>query len=140
MIIGKRHSLTTRLTILFASISTIALLLLGLLIGALAEHHFEELDRDLLHGKLELLQNTLSKVDSYPALEVATKEVQEALVGHHGLSVMVQTVKGKIIFTSGEAQFPTALLRPEADTLIDWSDSDGSLFRGMSTLAQTKFS
>ncbi|HCY15455.1 MAG: two-component sensor histidine kinase [Curvibacter sp. GWA2_64_110] len=135
---GKRHALTTRLTLLFASISTVVLLLLGLLIGEMAEHHFEELDRDLLHGKLELLQNALGKVDSYPALETVTKELQEALVGHLGLSVSVKTAQGKLIFASGEAQFPTTLLGSEAAALIAWNDSDGSPFRGMSVLAPTK--
>ncbi len=135
---GKRHALTTRLTALFASISTVILLLLGLLIGELAEHHFEELDRDLLQGKLELLQNALGKVDSYPALDAVTEELQKALVGHHGLSVTVQTTQGKIIFASGEAQFPTILQGSEADALIAWTDSGGRPFRGMSVLAPTK--
>jgi two-component system heavy metal sensor histidine kinase CusS len=138
MIMGKRHALTTRLTALFASISTVILLLLGLLIGELAEHHFEELDRDLLQGKLELLQNALGKVDSYPALDAVTEELQKALVGHHGLSVTVQTTQGKIIFASGEAQFPTTLQGSEADALIAWTDSGGRPFRGMSVLAPTK--
>ncbi|KAF0135775.1 MAG: two-component system OmpR family heavy metal sensor histidine kinase CusS, partial [Rhodospirillaceae bacterium] len=138
MIMGKRHALTTRLTALFASISTVILLLLGLLIGELAEHHFEELDRDLLQGKLELLQNALGKVDSYPALDAVTEELQKALVGHHGLSVTVQTTQGKIIFASGEAQFATTLQGSEADALIAWTDSGGRPFRGMSVLAPTK--
>ncbi|MFY9328849.1 MAG: two-component sensor histidine kinase, partial [Georgfuchsia sp.] len=49
----ERKSITFRLTLLFASVSTTILLLLGLLIGSLVERHFEELDMELLGSKLE---------------------------------------------------------------------------------------
>ena len=57
-----RKSITFRLTVLFASVSTTVLLLLGLVVGSLVERHFEELDQELLDGKLELLQRTLAGV------------------------------------------------------------------------------
>lgn len=141
MIRGNRHSLTARLTILFASISTSVLLLLGLLIGELAEHHFEELDADLLRGKLALLQNAMAKVDSDPALESVTKEIEEALVGHHGLSVAIRSSVGRPIFANGTAEFPAYLYedakRVPAETRT-WTSPDGRRFRGMAAQAPTR--
>lgn len=144
MIRSGRHSLTTRLTLLFASISTLVLLLLGLLIGELAEHHFEELDGDLLRGKLELLQNVFAKVDSRQSLEESvTKELEEALVGHHGLSVAIRSTDGRSIFASGSTEFPAYLYEGAKTTPVDirtWTDPHGSRFRGMAALAPTKTS
>lgn len=141
MIPGSRHSLTARLTILFASISTTALLLLGLLIGELTEHHFEELDGELLRGKLELLQSALAKVDSSSILESTTKELQEALVGHHGLSVVVRSTNGRLIFTNGDVDFPRSVfesVQGGPPAIQNWTGSNGSRFRGVAALAPTK--
>lgn len=141
MILGSGHSLTARLTTLFASISTAALLLLGLLVGALAEHHFEELDGELLRGKLELLQNALTRADSGQALSSLARELDEALVGHHGLSVNVRSADGQLIYASGDAEFPHPVLeaaRSEPGAIQTWTASDGSRFRGVAALASTK--
>lgn len=141
MIIGGRHSLTTRLTALFASISTLVLLLLGLLVGELVDHHFEELDLELLHGKIELLQNAIGKVPSPGALGSISGELDEALVGHHGLSVAIQDPQGRIVFSSGSAPFPEALFASppvEAGAPLTWKNLKGEPVRGMSASAPTR--
>jgi len=55
-------SLTTRLTLLFATGSGVVLLALGWLIGASIERHFEAQDRELLTGKLLLAQHAVEAV------------------------------------------------------------------------------
>ena len=50
----SRKSITSRLTLLFAAISTAVLLALGLLIGNSVEQHFIEQDMEQLTGKLHL--------------------------------------------------------------------------------------
>lgn len=140
MIIGGRHSLTTRLTALFASISTLILLLLGLTIGELVDHHFEELDLELLNGKVELLQSAISKIPSPESLGSISKELSEALVGHHGLSVVIRDPQGRLVFSSGNAPFPDALFLPsniDAERPLTWSNAGGRPVRGILARAPT---
>jgi len=137
-----RQSLTSRLTLLFASISTLILLLLGLLVGALVEHHFEELDRELLGGKLELLRNALRKVPSEQALIALSRQLNDALVGHHGLAVLVRAPDGRTLFSSGDAAFPEFLLaagggRGTTSPAL-WTNPAGQRFRGISAEVPTR--
>ena len=50
MRLSGRVSLTLRLTVLFATVSTVVLLALGYLIGGTVAQHFVEQDLDLLGG------------------------------------------------------------------------------------------
>lgn len=140
MIWSGRHSLTTRLTLLFASISTLVLLLLGLLIGALAERHFEELDTELLSGKLELLRSALGKVQSEEELATLSRQLTDALVGHHGLAVLVLAPDGRPLFSNGDAGFPE-YLRAQRDQEVSepelWTSPSGRRYRGISALVRT---
>lgn len=135
-----RNSITFRLTLLFASVSTTVLLLLGLMVGVLAERHFEELDRELLDGKLELLQHALAKVRSDDQLAVLPRQLNELLVGHAGLAVTVLAPDGSTLFSSGNADFPQTLLSAEGrkpPALSLWSDARGRRFRGIAAAAGT---
>jgi two-component system, OmpR family, heavy metal sensor histidine kinase CusS len=134
------HSLTLRLTLLFAGVSTSVLLLLGLLVGALVERHFEELDLELLNGKLELVQRTLEQVRAAPDLARLPAQLRQALVGHHGLEVVVLGGDGAVWFATEAANFPAALLRPENGahgTSSLWQDAAGLRFRGLAARAPT---
>jgi two-component system heavy metal sensor histidine kinase CusS len=141
MIGGGRHSLTTRLTALFAAISTLILLLLGLSIGELVDHHFEELDLELLHGKIHLIQSAIGKIPSPEYLDSISKELDEALVGHHGLSVVIKNQQGRTVFSNGNALFPDALFSASSidnDIPLTWTNARGKPVRGMSALAPTQ--
>lgn len=140
MITGGRHSLTTRLTALFAFISTAILLLLGLIIGELVDHHFEELDFELLHGKVELLQSAISKVPTPEDLSSISKELHEALVGHHGLSVVVKNPRGQTVFSSGDSPLPAMLFAAsniDSESPFTWIDANRKPVRGISARAPT---
>ena len=135
-----RKSITLRLTLLFASASTTVLLLLGLLIGSLVERHFEELDMELLGGKLELLRHTLEKVRSDQELEALPRQLQDSLVGHHGLAVIVLKPDGQTLYSTEGAKFPEELpaevkgkpLRP-----MLWTDTENHRYRGISAEVPT---
>lgn len=135
------HSLTLRLTLLFAGVSTSVLLLLGLLVGALVERHFEELDLELLNGKLELVRRTLVQVRAAPGLARLPAQLRQALVGHHGLEVVVLGGAGEVLFATDSANFPAALLHPERGAASSsssvWQDAAGRRFRGVAARAPT---
>lgn len=141
MIFGGRHSLTTRLTALFSSISTLILLLLGLTIGELVDRHFEELDQEMLHGKVELLQNAVRKIPPGRGIASIAGELDEALVGHHGLSVLIRDARGQVVYASGSAAFPKRLFESaHTDTGLPhtWKNPAGQPVRGMSARAPTQ--
>lgn len=134
-----RKSITFRLTLLFASVSMTVLLLLGLLIGSLVERHFEELDMELLGGKLELLRHALERTRSNRELETLPRQLEDAFVGHHGLAVVVLT-RGQTLYSTEGAKFPEELLaetrrKPPRPTL--WTDPENRRHRGISAEVPT---
>lgn len=136
-----RTSITLRLTLLFASASSIVLLLLGFLIGASVEQHFEAQDMEVLSGRLELAQHALAKAHSTTELDALPQLFDDSLVGHQGLAVVVVAPDGKILFATSGAAFPQALLdrRASADSTrpLAWRTSTNQPLRGISALAPT---
>lgn len=134
-------SITYRLTLLFASASTAVLLTLGLLIGNLVEHHFEEQDMEVLNGKLELTRHALEKVHSQVDLDTLPQQLDDSLVGHHGLAVVVLAPSGQTLFVTSGAEFPQTLLarnpKMESSPPIIWKSKDGVPLRGISEMIKT---
>ncbi len=133
-------SITFRLTLLFAAVSVIVLLLLGLLIGTLVEQHFEELDMELLDGKLQLLRHSLEKVRTSSELEALPRTLEDALIGHHGLAVGILSQGGQVLYATEGAKFPQELLasaREEPIGPLLWTDTERHHFRGIFANATT---
>ena len=124
------RSVTLRLTLLFTAVSASVLLALAVAVGLLVERHFEEMDADLLAGKLELIQRALSAPDQ----ATLSATLDAAMVGHHGLAVAVLAADGGEIYSHGEPDFPAELRSPGShppDRPLKWSGKDGRLFRGL---------
>lgn len=122
----RHRSIVFRLTLLFATVSTAVLLGLGLVVADLVERHFEELDMEVLGGKLELVRRLLATADSEADLVALRGRLDEALVGHHGLSIVVRDGGGYVRFAAGTARLPDA---PPTGKPFVWSD-DGVSHRG----------
>lgn len=134
-------SITFRLTLLFASASTTVLLLLGLLIGSLVERHFEELDMELLGGKLELIRHTVEKVYSDQELEALPGQLQDSMVGHPGLAVVVLKPNGQTLYSTEGTTLPEELLAEVRETPLRpmlWIDPENHRYRGISAEAPTR--
>ncbi|HRF13862.1 heavy metal sensor histidine kinase [Candidatus Accumulibacter phosphatis] len=133
--------MTVRLTMLFALSSTVVLLLLGYFIAGSLEGHFEEQDMELLTGKLKLAQHALEKVRSTADLDVLRQHLDDSLVGHHGLELVVVAPAGQILFATSGAQFPQSLLnsrvRVDSARPTVWTTEDNRPLRGVSALART---
>ena len=82
-------SITARLTLLFAAVSTAVLLALGMLIGNAVERHFVEQDMDVLNGKTQLAANLLAQVRLPGDSGVLLRQLDDSLVGHHELAVVI---------------------------------------------------
>ncbi|WP_301103134.1 heavy metal sensor histidine kinase [Propionivibrio sp.] len=135
----RRLSLTLRLTVLFALASTVVLLLLGYLIAGAVEQHFVEQDMDVLTGKLELTRHALEKVRSDQDMNAIPQQLDDSLVGHHGLAVVVKAPDGQILFATSGAEFPQTLLEHKVDSLrpMVWTTANNTPMRGIAALAGT---
>jgi len=142
----RPRSITFRLTLFFSTASTAVLLVIGYLIGALVEAHFEELDLTELRGKLNLLRHAVAKLDAPGDQAALPQKLFDALVGHHDLTVAVVTAERKLLFKSPGAVFPAALLerrQPEdraAQTSPTMWEQDGQGYRGIAAAVATGIS
>ena len=103
-------SITWRLTLLFAVASSVVLLALGMVIASSVEQHFEDLDMEVLGGKMELTRHALASVKSHDDLQALAQQLDDSLVGHHGLEVMVISANQTVIFATHHAGFAPSLV------------------------------
>ena len=134
----KTLSLTARISLLFAVAASLVLLTTGYFLTQVVDAHFEEEDRIELNGKLALVRNLLMQATNSKTLDRLPEHMDDALVGHHGLAVVVTDATGDIWFATAGADFPRALLlacqtRPATctdETLHQWVQN-GVSHRGM---------
>ncbi len=133
----KSWSLTARVSLLFGLGVTVVLFGLGWLVAWSVDRHFQEMDRHELEGKLALVANLLTKADSPETMDGVPKELDDALVGHAGLSVTLIDAQGNKWFASRGLDFPTELFRRPSDPgLTTWREG-GRGFRGLKTTMTT---
>jgi two-component system heavy metal sensor histidine kinase CusS len=136
-------SVTLRLTLFFAVASIAVLLAVGYLASVAVETHFVEQDLVELNGKLDLVRHALAKAISQSDLDAVPQTLDDALVGHPGLSIIVIAPDRRILFASSDAAFPSALLqsslegtRPARQEPSVW-ENDGHAFRALVAEART---
>jgi two-component system heavy metal sensor histidine kinase CusS len=136
--VRRGTSITARLTLLFAAVSTAVLLALGMLIGNAVERHFVEQDMDVLNGKTQLAANLLAQVRLPGDSGVLLRQLDDSLVGHHGLAVVVLDAEGKRMFATANAAFPDAMLKAAGASAKPkaWTQA-GQPWRGIVTLLPT---
>jgi two-component system, OmpR family, heavy metal sensor histidine kinase CusS len=127
----KPLSLTARISLLFACCAAVVLLGLGWIVARAVEAHFLEMDRHEIEGKLSLVRNLLAKVSRPGDLDAVTEQLDNALVGHHGLSIALIAGDGSIWFASRGQDYPDALLRQSGNNgLVVW-ETRGRTYRGL---------
>jgi two-component system heavy metal sensor histidine kinase CusS len=99
---------------MFVAAATTVLLMLGFVIASSVEQHFEELDMEVLSGKMELTRQGLQGVTSQVGLTEFTHQLARSLVGHHGLEVMVLDADRAVIFATAGAIFEPEMVAAQA--------------------------
>lgn len=125
-------SLTSRISLLFSGAAALALLVVGWVLAMAVEAHFVDEDRHEIHGKFELIEHLLGKAHERNQLDALVQQLDDALIGHHGLSVTIIDDQGAIWFASSGAPYPKPLLAEVADpaqALVMWREGDHS-YRG----------
>ena len=110
MRLNSKRSITLELTLLFTVASTVVLMTLGLIISSSVEKHFEEQDMEVLSAKMMLTRHTFEKFELASDLPQITQLLNDALVGHHGVDLVVYDAKGVEIFSTPSASFPKKLV------------------------------
>ncbi|MDP2430630.1 MAG: heavy metal sensor histidine kinase [Pseudomonadota bacterium] len=118
-------SLTTRISLLFAAAAALVLLVVGLFVARSVDRHFIEIDRHELTGKLDLVRNMLAQGSQ----ETLPRRLHDALVGHHGLMLVLAGPDGALLYASAEIDDPEALLA-EPPGLALWRVNDRDM-RGL---------
>ena len=138
-----RNSITWRLTLIFAALSTTVLIALGTIASLSVENHFSEEDMEEINGKLELIQNAFDKTLTVADIKNLPQKLNDALVGHHALLVTVYEPSGKILYSTHDANFPKDILethpahyKTKSATLRKWALNQRP-YRGLSVQMDT---
>jgi len=105
-----RVSISRRITVLFVGASTTVLMALGFVVGASIERHFEQLDMEVLIGKMELTRHILEQWKNPDDLPRSTHMLANALVGHHGLEVIVLDANRASLFSTMKMKVPIDII------------------------------
>ncbi len=101
-------SLTARFAVLFAAFAASLLLLVGLVLERAVEVHFNELDEHELAAKQIMIGNLLARIDSADAFEAMGQRLDDALVGHDQVAVLMRDETGKQLYAMRPERFGTA--------------------------------
>lgn len=133
----RQPSITLRIALLFAVASSIIMLALGSFVAWSTDRHFEEIDAAELDSKLALIAYAVNETHNPPSLGTLPNRLNDALVGHHGLTVNMRRADGTPIVAIGAAHFPDAVLSKPVNTsritrqlLHAWENS-GNSYRGI---------
>lgn len=130
----RRWSITTRLTLLFAIVSSGVLLAFSAFVISAIERHFVEQDTEALQGKIVLIESAVSRIttpDQFPAL---SQLLHDAFVGHDDLVVLALAPDGSTLHSSPDIHFPLDEVRQaaasESMNTFDWQEGP-RIYRGI---------
>lgn len=135
----KPLSLTARISLLFACCASLVLLGLGWMVVRSVEAHFMERDRHEIEGKLSLVRNLLAKAGNMDGLDALPAQLDNALVGHEGLSIALIASDGSIWFVSRGQDYPQAMLRQPGNAGLTIWTARKRTWRGLTAPASANF-
>jgi two-component system, OmpR family, heavy metal sensor histidine kinase CusS len=127
-----RRSITFRLTVLICGASTLVLLALGIMIGEAVERHFRAQDMEIMTGKVQLARHILEKVSSPEKLDAIPHQLEDALIGHAGLEVVIRPMDGPALFQTQQADMRHLDETNSDGTPTEWRSADGRAYLGTS--------
>jgi two-component system heavy metal sensor histidine kinase CusS len=103
---NRYASITSRITLIFALLSTLVMIAIGAIVSYSVNSHFEEEDLDEINGKLELIKHALNDVSTNADLNKLSRRLEDALVGHPDLFVIVYEPHGGTLYRTEGVDFP----------------------------------
>ncbi len=137
-----RRSMTLRLSVFFALISSLILIGIAWYLYVSLVEHFRQRDVGELTGKVELVRHLLSELKNEHAIPTDVHRFRDAMVGHDTLHLWLFSKDGETIFGTSEFDVPPALIPPPTDALAtpnsarDWFPDSARHLRIMSAWGQ----
>lgn len=133
-----RWSLTLRLALLYAASTLAVVVAVAGYMLHMVDRHFVEEDVAEMRGKLELSSRLLAKAAADGALDTLPWQLDDALVGHHHLTLAIHR-DGARWYANGSATLPPALLaasetEPRRARLVEWQTGEAH-YRGLALAA-----
>lgn len=122
----RRLSLGSRLALLFAACTAVVSLTAGVLFSRASQHHFIELDQQLLESRLSVLRQMLDGVHDPASLATRLPALQSELSHQADLAVRVRGSNGQVWFDS-QANLPDSPQVPGLSTLHNSNSAYRSL-------------
>lgn len=102
----RHSSLTRRLTVLFAALSSVVLLALGLVIARSVEAHFEQQDLEVLKQEMARVRRALGTQGAGESNAPTPRPLaHDAGASEHGTEVIVYAPDGRPLFATSRARF-----------------------------------
>lgn len=111
----RQHVTDSAFDATFVLVSSAVLLALGLVIAGSVEQHFEEQDMEVLTAKMERTRQALGSLSALGSVPELMGALDNALVVHHGLAVVVTGAKQRTLFFNFGMSWPKA---GEVDTAL----------------------
>jgi two-component system heavy metal sensor histidine kinase CusS len=134
-----RHSITRRLTLLFAGTLSAGFLVLGWYMSSAIERHFVQLDQAALDSAVRRVDHVINNELSGGELDRLHALLDSILAGHDRISLWVATDADEPLAADSEIAFPkepteSAMSRAAsgASVLFDW-ERNGRHYRGIAT-------
>ena len=99
-------SIVLRTSLLFALLTASVITLMGGVVRIAVNHHFVEIDKMQMTGKLELIRQGLADMNGIADYARVRGDLDHALIGHHDLLVRIDDPSGKLWFKAGHGDIP----------------------------------
>ena len=133
-----RRSITLRLTIFFALISSVILIAVGWHMYFALVEHFKQQDTAELAGKVELMRHMLSELKEEADIPGDVHRFRDSMVGHNSLHLWLFSQDGSTIFGTSGFDIPVDAIPSSTkaneipSSTRDWYPKTGGQFRIMS--------
>jgi two-component system, OmpR family, heavy metal sensor histidine kinase CusS len=133
-----RRSITLRLTIFFALISSVILISVGWHMYYALVEHFKQQDTAELAGKVELMRHMLSELKEEADIPGDVHRFRDSMVGHNSLHLWLFSQDGSTIFGTSGFDIPVDAIPSSTkanevpSSARDWYPKTGGQFRIMS--------
>mgnify|MGYP000848288518 CR=1 FL=1 len=122
-------SIVLRTSLLFSLLTAMVILLMGIVVRVSVDHHFADMDRMQMKGKLELIEHILS--EQADSAQTMTQQLNDALVGHHDLVVRINDASNVTVFSAGHDAVPDTVMTTPSNIFTDWTAAEALQYRGM---------
>lgn len=131
-------SLTARLALLFAAMTSGLLIAVGIAVDRAVSAHFDELDQHDLAAKLTTIQTLFASTVSDDALAALPSRLDDALAGHDTVALRISIPARGWQHAVHSDHFAQQAVPAPDDGTVKWRDAHGTPFIGQAATIQVR--